>query len=991
LRKKSRLSNLRLSCVIGTPSLVLTAWANVAHAAPVASVPAASRVSNTPFTKPAEGLCTQFGAAAASGTVSTSALAIALLDQSVGAPAQAAPATFNNGITSFFGISQLMDYYDDTAGANFAQYPIDVLFPWSQAAGGEICKSHQPAVPVVRDAFSARYTGLINIRTAGTKTFAVASDDGYQLQIGGVTVSEFQGNRATRMETRRATFAEAGVYPFQLVYWEQGGVASLELSMSESELVFTGGNAANHVAVGTAGANDLSNEAPTPFSAGANFGVLGDSRASQAILYLRDEDKAADRCGPPGQPSDICTLNNVARLCGNGVIDKRADNTVETCDDANKAPGDGCSDVCQLEAGFLCEGTPSRCSTDIDGDGLTNTQEVGLGTDPRNPDTDGDGIRDGLEVSGMTDPLKTDTDGDGIPDGVEDANQNGALDAGETDPRKADSDGDGLPDGTEDANKNGVVDAGETDPRLADSDADGISDGVEDKNKNGVVDAGETDPRKPDSDADGIADGVEDKNKDGIVDAGETDPTKSDSDADGLSDGVEDLNKNGVRDPGELDPLNPDTDGDTLKDGEEDLNKNGVYDAATDFSDPLKADTDNGGVSDGVEKRADADPKDPKDDLTLKDTDNDGLTDAQEVTLGTNPANPDTDGDGIKDGVEVGADPKKPIDTDGDGKIDALDSDDDGDGILTKDELGPMGATKPLDTDGDGKADYLDSDDDNDGLLTKDELGPMGAAKPLDTDGDAKFDYLDADDDNDTIPTAKEIADAKAAKLGDDVDGDGKKNWLDTDSDGDSVLDKDESTDKDGDMIVDYLQGRKNPDTDGDGIPDEVERRLGTDPTTADSDGDGIADGAEVGAGPDFRAIDTDADGKIDALDSDDDNDGIPTKQEVADAKAAKVSDDVDGDGKKNWLDTDSDGDNILDKDESTDKTGNGVPDYLERAGTPTPTPVTPAAPQANASVSLEGGGCACTAGSGQKASNGVSALLLAVACAFGLRRRKNK
>ena len=35
-------------------------------------------------------------------------------------------------------------------------------------------------------------------------------------------------------------------------------------------------------------------------------------------------------------------------------------------------------------------------------------------------------------------------------------------------------------------------------------------------------------------------------------------------------------------------------------------------------------------------------------------------------------------------------------------------------------------------------------------------------------------------------------------------------------------------------------------DTDGDGLPDETERRLGTDPTDPDTDGDGIPDGAEV-------------------------------------------------------------------------------------------------------------------------------------------------
>ncbi len=55
---------------------------------------------------------------------------------------------------------------------------------------------------------------------------------------------------------------------------------------------------------------------------------------------------------------------------------------------------------------------------DSDGDGLTDEEEVQIGTDPNNPDTDGDGLTDGTEVNVEgTDPTNPDTDGDGIPDG----------------------------------------------------------------------------------------------------------------------------------------------------------------------------------------------------------------------------------------------------------------------------------------------------------------------------------------------------------------------------------------------------------------------------------------------------------------------------------------------------------------------------------------------------------------------------------------------
>jgi len=159
------------------------------------------------------------------------------------------------------------------------------------------------------------------------------------------------------------------------------------------------------------------------------------------------------------------------------------------------------------------------------------------------------------------------------------------------------------------------------------------------------------------------------------------------------------------------------------------------------------------------------------------DTDGDGVSDVTEKTLGTDPNDKDSDHDGILDNVE-----------------------------LTADRSG-KGPFSKVDTDGDGKIDALDDDDDNDTLLTKDELGSGGSGSPLDTDGDGKPNYLDEDDDNDTIPTKKEVADGKDPKVSsDDVDGDGSKNWLDTDSDGDGFADKDESSDVNGDAIPDYLQ-----------------------------------------------------------------------------------------------------------------------------------------------------------------------------------------
>ncbi len=111
--------------------------------------------------------------------------------------------------------------------------------------------------------------------------------------------------------------------------------------------------------------------------------------------------------------------------------------------------------------------------------------------------------------------------------------------------------------------------------------------------------------------------------------------------------------------------------------------------------------------------------------LSTADTDNDGLMDAVEILLGLNPGSTDSDGDGVGDFVEIG-DPSSPTDTDGDQTIDALDTDDDDDGILTTDEdVNGNGDPTDDDTDSDNLANYLDTDDDGDGILTVADACPL--------------------------------------------------------------------------------------------------------------------------------------------------------------------------------------------------------------------------------------------------------------------------
>src|SRR6185369_9344958 len=97
-----------------------------------------------------------------------------------------------------------------------------------------------------------------------------------------------------------------------------------------------------------------------------------------------------------------------------------------------------------------------------------------------------------------------------------------------------------------------------------------------------------------------VADASNDCDGDGLTNLQEfqrgTNPVIADTDGDGLSDGAE-VNRTVGGNPAPLNPLNPDTDGDGLKDGVETLT--GVYVSQSDTgTDPLRYDTDADGFSD---------------------------------------------------------------------------------------------------------------------------------------------------------------------------------------------------------------------------------------------------------------------------------------------------------------------------------------------------------------------------------------------------------
>ena len=652
----------------------------------------------------------------------------------------------------------------------------------------------------------------------------------------------------------------------------------------------------------------------------------------------------ADNSGTPDR-LEPCTPDADALACPTGDPDDDG-----TPNNTDPDPNDPC--VPDPNA-LACD------SGDTDGDGIDNGTERTLGTDPGSADSDGDGLCDGVVAVANTCLAGEDAVGG------QDTDNDGDIDA-----LDADDDGDGLDTADEDLDGNG--DPGDDDTDMdgtpnyldADDDNDGVSTSDEDRNNNG-------DPTDDDSDSDGTPNYLDvDDDGDGVNTVDED----VDNDGDPTND---DTNANGT--PDFLDPCDPDPNATACSMG----------------------DTD----GDEVPNNMDPDPNDPCNPnpnalaCPTGDTDMDGLTNFDEGVIGSDPENPDTDGDGVTDDLEV-PDVANPQDTDMDGDIDVLDPDDDGDGKPTVDEdVNGNDDYFDDDSDGDGIPDFLDADDtdgpdgdiDGDGIRNADEdRNGDGDYDNDDADGDGIPDYRDPDDDGDGILTRDEDRDMDGDPRNDDTDNDGTPDYLDKDDDGDglSTLNEDvnangDPTDDDTNMngVPDYLDPcdpddmavaclmgdtdmdevpnnldpdpldpcNPNPnalacptgDTDMDGVPNGIERTLGTDPTNGDSDGDGVSDGVEVGADV-ANPIDTDMDGIIDALDPDDDGDGVLTVFEDLDGNGDPGDDDTDMDGTPNYLDTDDDGDGAATSAEQADPNGDGdpadavdtdmdgVPDYLD-------------------------------------------------------------
>ena len=311
--------------------------------------------------------------------------------------------------------------------------------------------------------------------------------------------------------------------------------------------------------------------------------------------------------------------------------------------------------------------------------------EYGYSTNPSDADSDDDGLPDGAERTAGTNPFKADTDGDGLTDAQE-------VNLTRTNPNLADSNSNGTNDALDDQDSDSLTNLAEitqhgTDPINADTDLDGINDGAE------VAYAGSFYKlvQGTFTYAQAVADATAKRGRVASF------PTTSDyarvataarqTTQDYLWIGLSDTANEGtwVWTNGSTAIYSRWVAGQPSGGATENrvvITQNSTQwaDSSEDFQaagyifehvglDPLNPDTDADGLNDGVEINTHHSSP------VKEDTDGDGLSDGAEVnTHGSSPLLTDTDSDGLSDRVEVEVYHSNPAlkDSDGDGYYDAF-------------------------------------------------------------------------------------------------------------------------------------------------------------------------------------------------------------------------------------------------------------------------------------------------------------------------------
>ncbi len=285
------------------------------------------------------GLCGSATHFLATQPLNNRAEAVAILDKPTTDPAVLERAT------RIFGNLNLRNGQTNAAGDFTQPATPDALLPYSKDAA---------AMPMGTDSNIAfRLRGYFNVPTAlagKTLSFAVNCDDFCALQVGKTTVLTADERISARV-IKQVIFADAGLYPVELVYYQNGSTAFLEWARTDTAVQ----ECPNDICLTSLTDMAMYQNSFKLVAAGELYSsVAGTSSACQECGAAGTSCAAGSYCG-----DGLCQTCNTADHCGNSCQVCPA--TARQCSAAGTCVE--CTTSAQCAGGGSCDVASGRCQT----------------------------------------------------------------------------------------------------------------------------------------------------------------------------------------------------------------------------------------------------------------------------------------------------------------------------------------------------------------------------------------------------------------------------------------------------------------------------------------------------------------------------------------------------------------------------------------------------------------------------------------------------